>query len=186
MKHMLRIMVWIALPVICSGCGSGGDKSGDGRVGTGDSLSTVNRVNFDLYEIDIPEGYRIIRDNLPRTDSLEGKADEIQKASGGRVIIYYTKKMIELSLGEMIAFSNGINGEGYRLNTMIDSYKIIRFDGKRALLLVGTWQSEDDQGELRAVGFECGGRSYLVEALFKGTWEEETSSIYNSFHCLDD
>ena len=86
----------------------------------------------------------------------------------------------------MLSFAVGVNGQGYRLNTMIDSYKIIRFDDKRAMLLVGTWQSDDDQGELRAVGVECGGRSYLVEALFNGVWEEETSSIYNSFRCLED
>ncbi|MCK4537171.1 MAG: hypothetical protein KAV42_00095, partial [Candidatus Krumholzibacteria bacterium] len=187
MKGQIWIMVWIVLPVLCFGCGQGGgDKPGDGKVETGDSLSIVKTVDFDRYEIDIPEGYVIIRDKFPGTDALDGRADEIRRSDGGRVIIYYTEKKVGLSLQEMVSFASGINGEGYQLNTMIDSYKIIRLDGRRALLLVGTWQSEDDQGELRAVGLECGGRSYLIEALFKGAWEEEMASIYNSFHCLDD
>ena len=157
MRNLHPILVWIVLPFLCFGCGqSGGDKPGDGKVETGDSLSVAKTTDFDLYEIDIPEGYEIIRDKFPATDVLDGRADEIRRSDGGRVIIYYTKKKVGLSLQEMVSFATGINGEGYRLNTMIDSYKIIRFDGKRALLLVGSWQSEDEQGELRAVGLDGG------------------------------
>ncbi len=180
--HIISAVLAVIVAVDgCGGSGTGGDGSDTLAAGAG------RKVEFDGFSLVLPQDISG-GDEVPGADAGGGDSGILFTFdSGGKLLIYRTSAAVDLTLQEMADVTSRANASVWRAENMIapsiESYKMIRLGGERAMMLAGRWDGDSGGGDLRVYGTQCGDRFYLIESLHRAEWDARLAEAALSFRC---
>lgn len=110
---------------------------------------------------------------------------ELSSYGSNSVLIYRKTGQVLLELEPVAQLLAEINWGSYEMDTIIEGFEFIEFDGRPALNLTGHWTQETfGQGPLMAIGLQCDDYFFIIQAANNGPLFPDLLHVMNSFHYL--
>lgn len=143
-------------------------------------LQVVERYDF---RVEALQDFYIGRRGEAYAESQGDASLELSSRGANSVLIYRKTGQIPVEVEAFTELLTDINWGAYEMDTVVEDFEFIEFDGRAALQLSGYWTQEDfGKGPFLAVGLQCDDYFFVIQAANNGALYANLLNIMNSFH----